>query len=85
MYQVINTSAKTGKLGEDISRSDAINIYPNPANGLLRIEAPGMVEIYNSTGQLVYSGTDQVLDVSQWARGFYIVRSNDLTERLLIN
>jgi hypothetical protein len=86
MYLIDVYSAKRAANGVDeTSVEQSLKIYPNPANGLLRIEAPGMVEIYNSTGQLVYSGTDQVLDVSQWARGFYIVRSNDLTERLLIN
>jgi hypothetical protein len=85
MYLIDVFSAKTANHSDEIRVEQTLRVYPNPANGLLTIEAPSEIEIYNATGQLIYSGTDPVLDVSQWARGLYIVRSNNLVERLLIN
>lgn len=68
---------------EDINWAQVVDIYPNPVEDQLTISVKGMthvdVKIYNSIGQLVYTGTvseatPNVLDVSIWAAGMYHVK-----------
>lgn len=56
-------------------------IYPNPAEGLVNISLPvesGKISLINSVGQLaheqVVSSSEESLDVSELARGVYILR-----------
>ena len=64
------------------SRSENVmNIYPNPATTLVRIELDksvenAVVEVYHSNGQLISTkGIDEhlLLDVSAFAKGIYTV------------
>jgi PKD repeat protein len=58
------------------------NVFPNPANDLLKISGPTgiipyLIEIMDATGRLVYSSTNSnVLDVSHLANGTYFVRAS---------
>ena len=72
----------------------AVNLYPNPADQSLRIEAEGMtqVQVRNMLGQLVYQsncGSNAlVVNVSDWSEGLYTVSiataSGKLTRRVSI-
>ena len=54
--------------------------YPNPTNGLLKVEADGMMQIsvMNALGQVVYSipaeGENAMVDLSQLESGMYLLR-----------
>ena len=57
-----------------------INVFPNPADHSLKIEAEGMTRlfVYNTLGQLVFESVcgDNVMDVnvSGWSEGIYLVK-----------
>ena len=61
---------------------NAINakVYPNPTNGLLKLEAAGMkqITVMNALGQVVYSavaeGGNAVVDLSAMESGMYLLR-----------
>ena len=67
-------------VAENLSSTDSLKIYPNPASSLITIEAEGMqtINIYNALGQLVKTmptqGASEIrLDVSEWTAGAYFV------------
>ena len=70
------------------------NVYPNPSNGMLFLEMP-YYDIYtydycivNILGEIVVSGTissdHQKIDISNIPKGIYIVKVEDLAEKILV-
>jgi len=58
---------------------NTFNISPNPGNGIFEITSlPGFLEIFNSTGVLIYSdeikNNKTTFDISQFADGMYFVK-----------
>ena len=55
-------------------------IYPNPADGVVNIEAQGLIQVYNSLGQLkdaIVSDSQQVrLQTGRYMEGLYLVKVN---------
>jgi hypothetical protein len=80
-------------IGEHALRH-SINIYPNPANDMLNIEAEGMtsIRIMNQVGQLVMvrnaNASSFVINVSDLETGLYFVeittQEGTLTEKIMI-
>ncbi|WP_339740292.1 T9SS type A sorting domain-containing protein [uncultured Sunxiuqinia sp.] len=70
----------TTDLSENRLNSDFVKVYPNPANNSVRIEASesSSVEVYNLTGQMIYSShhpfKELEIDVSGWEPGLYVLR-----------
>ena len=64
---------------EDVAGKNALNIYPNPTHGILKIEAENIknIEIYNSIGQKVFE-TETSGDSFEYnfngASGMYLMR-----------
>ena len=60
--------------------NNSMNLFPNPADHSLRIEAEGMtrVLVYNQLGQLVFQSEcdDNMMNVnvSEWCEGIYLVK-----------
>ena len=60
--------------------NESISIYPNPTTGNVNVAAPGMnhITVFNAMGQMVIdmpvSTNSQVLDMSQYQAGVYMVR-----------
>ena len=60
--------------------NESISIYPNPTTGNVNVAAPGMnhITVFNAMGQMVMdmpvSTNSQVLDMSQYQAGVYMVR-----------
>ena len=60
--------------------SHSINLFPNPADHVLKIEAEDMafVSVYNQLGQLVYEvkcdANTMNVNVSEWSEGLYLVK-----------
>ena len=67
-----------------------ITLYPNPANEstTLKGEHLGTVRIYNALGQKVdefeADGTELLINTANYSNGFYFLKSNDTTLRLII-
>ena len=68
--------------------SDVIKLYPNPTNGVVRIEGvvADEVQVYNSLGQLVKTvlGANEV-DLSGLAEGIYLLRIMDAEGKVYTN
>ena len=58
-----------------------INIYPNPASDKILIESKNfevkLIEVYNSTGQVIMSTVDLEIRLDDWPTGIYILRISD--------
>ena len=70
---------------EVLPKAYTLNLYPNPSNILVTIELPenetGNVHIYNSMGQVMYSGRvlghkTLAVSIADWAEGVYFVKWN---------
>lgn len=69
-------------LSVDINENDLdkLAIYPNPANNVVNVYAPGMekVEILNAVGQVVYNSnmvnTDMQINIESLTEGIYFIR-----------
>ena len=65
-------------------------VYPNPAHDKLFVNADNLqnIEIYNVTGQMMISSTENEINVSELVNGVYFVRVNCdekvYTERVII-
>ena len=63
-------------------QGDDIQVYPNPTNGQVTIEAEGMsrVTVTNALGQTIYDAFTEIgsmtLDLSQYGSGMFMVRIN---------
>lgn len=67
---------------QDITVSENLKIYPNPASDYIRIELPteahnSKIKVSNKLGQVVYegnmSGKTTEVNTGKWANGLYIV------------
>jgi len=76
----INIANYLGIANESVQK---LNIYPNPFTGLFYVKLPpGMqgayFQVYNYTGQVVYStmtySLDNTIDASKWSEGVYSLR-----------
>ncbi|MGH1388181.1 T9SS type A sorting domain-containing protein [Kordia sp.] len=84
--------ASTGNVGlfESTVQSD-IKIYPNPANDILNISgltAKADYSIHSLEGKLIAQGTikeDGRIDVSQFSKGFYILKVENNVFKILKN
>ncbi len=56
-----------------------ITVYPNPTNGLVRIEIPYQtiesIKVYNLKGQLIKETTESQFTLSNYANGRYYIRA----------
>ncbi|MCF0207798.1 MAG: T9SS type A sorting domain-containing protein [Bacteroidales bacterium] len=57
--------------------SSNVQIYPNPTNGILNVEAEGLnnVEIIDVTGRVIVSSTESSIDLSNVEAGVYFVKA----------
>ena len=71
----------------DVNEIDAngVSVYPNPTNGVLRIEADALrnVAVYNLVGQKVFeeniNGDECVINMNEFGNGIYMVRIESAT------
>lgn len=69
-----------GQTGVNDYLAEHVNIYPNPAQGVLNIEGSNLAEIsiYNAIGKLVFQARPTTetteVNVSDFVRGIYMVR-----------
>ena len=60
------------------NQQEGCAIYPNPTDGVVNIEAQGLIQVYNSLGQLVdavVSDSQQLkIDTNRYLDGLYFVQ-----------
>ncbi len=78
-------------VGVDESEVSAMSIYPNPARGAVTLISSGSElkwEIIEMSGRVVLAGnsyqTSTTIDISNCAPGLYLVRTNEGTQKLII-
>ena len=60
----------------------SVSLYPNPGNSEFSISSPERVEsvvVTNLTGEVVYTGTGNVVSVKPWPPGMYFVKVNGVS------
>lgn len=79
---------------EEIDNSkNSFNVYPNPASNDVTIEFEKIeqqsIYIFNIIGNMIYSETindkNIKINVSNWSKGIYLVKTKDKVEKLIIN
>ena len=74
-------------VGENGECAVLLMVYPNPANGVVRIEGveADEVRVYNALGQMVkiVQRTNEI-DVADLAGGVYLVRIRDKERRIFL-
>lgn len=66
----------SNSINEFSSKEQSIRVYPNPVSQKITIETAHIIEwinVYNPSGELVWSGNEKQIDVSQFAKGIYIM------------
>jgi hypothetical protein len=59
-------------VGESLS---GVALYPNPASDSFTVEGNVQeINVFNAIGQLVYHGSEKVVEVNNWPEGVYFVR-----------
>ncbi len=99
---VVLCSKNTLSINKNNNFINPIKIYPNPSNGVFKIqmnhgfetELTYQLEVMDNTGKVIINmdnllnNTEQVLDLSQFAKGFYTIKiiSGDgiQTEKLIL-
>lgn len=83
----------TGKLSYDKTNNTttgSLNVYPNPTNGQIKIEldSPSTIEIIDIQGNtIIQKQCDSgivMLDLKGIANGVYFIKSNGLTEKIIL-
>lgn len=56
-------------------------LYPNPSNGIVNIEAEGLlsVELYNLDGRLLMQCKESIVDIKHLSKGIYLLKVNTLS------
>ena len=74
---------KSANAGSQRSIS-SVTCYPNPASSVITVEGTGDIIITSLNGQLMYHGQAGTINVSNWARGIYFVKTDGSTGKLVI-
>ncbi len=61
--------------------SDKIIVFPNPSSGTINIQSNDEYVIFNTIGNIVYKGFESRI---QLEKGFYILKSNGKTQKIII-
>lgn len=62
----------------DIEQEDCISVYPNPTKSILQVSNLGAgttLEILNTVGQVLFTGSKATIDLSQFEAGTYYLKS----------
>lgn len=90
-------STNTNTISVDVidieESSNNFNIYPNPSSDNITIEFEKVesqpIYIFNIIGNIIYQETindkNINIDVSNWSKGIYLIKTKDRVEKLIIN
>jgi hypothetical protein len=51
-----------------------LSFYPNPASSKIQVNQSGLIQIYSTTGSLMYSGTDSEISLESFNSGMYLIK-----------
>ena len=91
----ITTSSGVSKMsgipnGLDEMEIETLQVYPNPSNQWLHVAVNQNTKltVFNIEGRILFSdqgsGTVQKIDVSQWARGIYVISAGGINKRVVV-
>ncbi|MEY3049603.1 MAG: hypothetical protein RL365_1641 [Bacteroidota bacterium] len=52
-----------------------LSFYPNPASNVLHMNQSGFIQIYSTTGSLMYSGNDSEISIESLTSGMYLIKA----------
>ena len=58
--------------------NNTISVYPNPSNGVFQIvgfTSGDTYQVYNATGQVIFTGQTSTFDLSAFEAGFYLIHT----------
>lgn len=61
-----------------------ITFYPNPASNLIHVKQTEFIQIFNTTGKLMYSGNESEISIESFATGMYIIQAEGYSPTRLI-
>lgn len=73
---------------KDENLNNSFVVYPNPSTkGVFTIKnhTKEIWEVYNLNGAKVLSGKEEIIDVSKFSKGIYILKHNNSYKKLLYN
>jgi len=95
-YDELLVGTGTGLYAHDLDLStidvreesqSSLAIYPNPADNVVYFSATSSVSVYNLAGQLIFSSTEPVNEIStqDWETGVYVmILGNNDHRKLMI-
>lgn len=92
-FEATNTNILTVEVADVEDLKNPFNVYPNPTSNNVTIEfdniEPQSLYIFNIIGNIIYQKTTNDkyvnIDVSNWSKGIYIIKTKDKVEKLIIN
>lgn len=95
VWEVVTTYSRTG-ITENTSKADenniakSIEVYPNPTSELIYITPIDKTKqidkiLYNSIGQIVYRGRENIINSSHFPNGIYFLRAENQIFKIVKN
>jgi hypothetical protein len=68
----------------DVKSLEQLNAYPNPSfNGIFNLRNSETWEVYSTLGQKILSGESSVIDLSDFNKGLYLLKTKDGIDKLI--
>jgi len=63
-----------------------LKVFPNPSTGIFTIEGitTASWQVYNAMGQVVKEGAGTQVNLQGYAKGMYLLRAGEHTQKLLL-
>lgn len=87
----INWSTKVTQVNPELTKSNAVIIFPNPGKGLFKVLAEDVleIEVYGISGETIFKGNAPVFDLSGKPNGIYFVKvrtvQNTVVKKIIKN
>ena len=70
---------------DEINTQKALKAYPNPSSdGIFTLDEASEWSVYSITGALISNGNGTKIEISNAPKGMYILRSNGIATKLVI-
>jgi len=68
--------------GIDENKTD-LKIYPNPTNSMLYLSEKVEYKIYNTLGDVILIGNNNIIDMRSFNNGMYILESESMRKKIV--
>ncbi len=86
-WQGIQLYDDCGNVGLGENNTVSLSVYPNPASGVITIEAEGLVTIADEMGRVartLFVNKKQTIDLQGLSSGFYFIKTDNETKKILV-